>query len=106
MAIGANAPGDAALDRAVELERLILAATCRATGIASKTASARAVLGIDGDEIGFRQIGIAVGKIGAGVVDIVRHPPEGCWPIQLNVTALECRFFSRILSPSLGTSAQ
>ena len=56
-----------------------------------------AIFGIDGDEVRLGQVGIAVGEIGVGVVNIVRHPSEGRRSVQLNVAELEGRFFLRIL---------
>ena len=52
-----------------------------------------AILRIDGDEVGLGHVGVAMGKIGAGMVDIVRHPPEGRRPVQLNMPTLEGQLF-------------
>jgi hypothetical protein len=52
-----------------------------------------AILGIDGNEVGLGQVGIAVRKIGAGMVNIVRHPREGRRPVELNVAILEGKLF-------------
>src|SRR5258705_11299256 len=93
MPIGANAPRDTSFDCTVKSERFdprggMTGDRCRQ----QNCAMAAPVLGIDSDNVRLGQVGVAVGIVGAGMVDIVRHPPKRCRAVELNVALLKSRF--------------
>jgi hypothetical protein len=87
LAIGVNATSDAAFDGSIELERF--EPRCRMTGdrcCQEHGAVAKPVLGIDRDDVRLEDVGVAMGKMGAGVIDIVQQPTERGWAVELNKT--------------------
>ena len=92
--IGADASRNAALDRAIKVERFD---PCCCVPSDRQCQQHRtmgvAVVRVDGDEVWRWQNRVTVGMVGATMIDIVRHPPERCRPVELNVPMFEGKLF-------------
>jgi hypothetical protein len=85
-AIGANAPGDAALNCCKEAKRTCARGAMPGNGDSEQIAGMAVAIGrIDGDDVGLRNVGVAMDVVGAWVIDVVCHPGVGAWSIQLDV---------------------
>ena len=89
-AIGAQSPGNTAFNSTIELQR-----TNAGCGMASNWGCKQvggvgvAIVGVGHDHARLGYVGVAVREVGAGMVDVVRHPGERDRSVQLDVPAPE-----------------
>jgi hypothetical protein len=81
-----KAASNAALDRTIEAQRADARGGMASDRNCKQVGGVRmAVLGVDHDHVRLWHIGVVVSGVGAGVIDVVRHPCKARGPVDLDM---------------------
>ena len=90
VAISTEPPRNASLYGAVKAERSDARCVIPRDGYGKNHGAVPApILRIDGDEVGWQQVGITMGVVGIRMIDVVRHPAIEVFVIELDVSVFE-----------------